>query len=137
MPTTRPGEFHGEVRDRGFERAGVSGRACGGGRSRYGTEGGPDARRAAAEEEERYRLEPAGKGELFARLAPSLTGSEPSRSHREVALALGIWEEAVKTSSLRLRKRFGRLLREEIRQTVEGDEEVDDELRYLLSAVRG
>ncbi len=81
-------------------------------------------------------FEAAGKGRLFAQLAPSLTGGEPARPHGEVALALGISEEAVRTSLLRLRKRFGRLLREEIGQTVKRADEVDDELRYLLSVVR-
>lgn len=78
----------------------------------------------------------AGKGKLFAVLAPSLTGSEPARPHRESAEALGLSEDAVKMSLLRMRRRFGRLLRDEIAQTVEDDEQVDDELRYLLAAVR-
>lgn len=81
-------------------------------------------------------FEAAGKGELFARLSPSLTGGEPAPPHREAAQALGISEEAVRASLVRLRRRFGRLLREEIRQTVETEDQVDDELRHLLSAVR-
>jgi RNA polymerase sigma-70 factor (ECF subfamily) len=80
-------------------------------------------------------FEAAGKERLFAALAPSLTGREAARPHREVADALGISEDAVKMSLLRLRKRFGRLLREEIAQTVEREDQVDDELRFLLSAV--
>jgi len=79
----------------------------------------------------------AGKESLYAHLSPSLTGSEPARPHREVAEALGISEDAVKMSLLRMRRRFGRLLREEISQTVEREDQVDDELRHLLSAVRG
>jgi len=82
-------------------------------------------------------FETAGKSRLFELLDPSLTGGEPGRPHREVAEALGISEDAVKMSLLRMRRRFGRLLREEIAQTVETDEEVDDEIRYLLSVVRG
>ena len=78
----------------------------------------------------------AGKERLFARLTPSLTGQEPARPHREVAADLGISEDAVKMSLLRLRKRFGRLLREEIAQTVEGTDQTDDELRYLLTVIR-
>jgi hypothetical protein len=39
-----------------------------------------------------------------------------------------------------LRERYRELLREEVAQTVEGPDEIDDELRYLcaaLSAVEG
>ena len=78
----------------------------------------------------------AGKGKLFTALAPSLTGSGPARPHRESAEALGLSEDAVKMSLLRMRRRFGRLLRDEIAQTVGDDEQVDDELRHLLAAVR-
>ena len=37
---------------------------------------------------------------------------------------------------LRLRRRFGRLLREEVAQTVATDEEIETEIRSLLAAVR-
>lgn len=89
----------------------------------------------------RHRLQEeftaAGKEELFSLLSPSLTGHEPSRPHRDVAAALSVSEDAVKMSLVRMRRRFGRLLREEIAQTVESEDQVDDELRYLLSVVRG
>lgn len=81
-------------------------------------------------------FEEAGKGPLFSGLAPSLTGGEEARPHREVAVELGITESAVKMSLLRMRRRFGRLLREEIALTVESEEEIDGELRHLLSVVR-
>ena len=45
-------------------------------------------------------------------------------------------EAAVKMAVTRLRRRFGRLLREEIAQTVEDEAEIDDEVRHLLSVVR-
>jgi hypothetical protein len=35
----------------------------------------------------------------------------------------------------RLRQRYGQLLREEVAQTVNSPEEVQDELRHLLSAL--
>ena len=35
---------------------------------------------------------------------------------------------------LRLRRRYGELLRNEIAQTVSGPEEVEEEMRYLLTA---
>jgi hypothetical protein len=37
---------------------------------------------------------------------------------------------------MRLRRRFGRHLRDEIAHTVPDSSEVDDELRYLLQVVR-
>jgi hypothetical protein len=37
---------------------------------------------------------------------------------------------------LRLRRRFGKLLREEVAQTVASDDEVETEIRSLLVAVR-
>jgi hypothetical protein len=36
---------------------------------------------------------------------------------------------------LRLRRRYGELLRHEIAQTVGGPEEVEEEMRYLLSVM--
>jgi len=45
-------------------------------------------------------------------------------------------EDAVKVAVHRLRRRFGELLREEIAETVGDPSEVDDEIRYLLGALR-
>jgi len=42
---------------------------------------------------------------------------------------------AVRTALHRLRQRFGRLLRDEVAQTVASEEEVDEEIRHLFSAV--
>jgi RNA polymerase sigma-70 factor (ECF subfamily) len=41
----------------------------------------------------------------------------------------------VKASVHRLRQRFGRLLREEIAQTVASPSEVDDEVKHLLGVI--
>ena len=43
----------------------------------------------------------------------------------------------MKVAVLRLRRRFGELLREEIEDTVREPDEVDDEIRYLLGVLRG
>jgi RNA polymerase sigma-70 factor (ECF subfamily) len=45
-------------------------------------------------------------------------------------------EGAVKVAVHRLRKRFGQLLREEVAETVDGEEAVAEELRFLLDALR-
>lgn len=45
----------------------------------------------------------------------------------------GMSHGAVRKAATDMRRRFGVLLREEVRQVVSNDEEVDDELRYLVS----
>lgn len=71
----------------------------------------------------------------FERLKEFLTGEEPRVPYKEVAAELGSSESAIKTSVHRLRRRFGEILRTEIAETVEGPDQVDDEVRYLLSVV--
>jgi hypothetical protein len=44
-------------------------------------------------------------------------------------------EGAVRVAVHRLRQRYGELLRSEIAQTVNGPEEVDEEMRYLMSVL--
>jgi RNA polymerase sigma factor (sigma-70 family) len=87
---------------------------------------------------ERLRVEAvaAGKEAEFERLSGCLTGREPREPYRDIALELGMNEAAVKTMVHRLRRRYGRLLREEIARTVARPQDVDDELRHLLSVVR-
>lgn len=68
------------------------------------------------------------------RLAAFLTDAGGPR-YKEVAEELGMSEAAVKVAVHRLRRRFGRLLREEVARTVENPEKVDDELRFLLSVL--
>jgi RNA polymerase sigma-70 factor (ECF subfamily) len=68
-------------------------------------------------------------------LRPSLTGAEPAH-YRDVASELGMTETAVKAAVHRLRQRYGRLLRDEIADTVADPAEVDDEVRHLLAVVQ-
>lgn len=84
----------------------------------------------------RHGLERAGQADLFRKLGPAVFGRGTVRPHRETARELGISEDAVKMSVLRLRRRFGKLLREEVARTVVEDADVDDEIRYLLTVVR-
>jgi RNA polymerase sigma-70 factor (ECF subfamily) len=76
-----------------------------------------------------------GERARFERLRPFLTGQEPHASYREVATDLGMREEAVKAAVHRLRRQLGRLLREQIADTVATPDQVDDEVRYLLRTV--
>jgi RNA polymerase sigma-70 factor (ECF subfamily) len=71
----------------------------------------------------------------FERLKTCLTGSEPAQ-YRDIAIALGMTETAVKAAVHRLRQRYGRLLRNEIAETVADEAEVDEEVRHLLAVVR-
>lgn len=77
-----------------------------------------------------------GKGPLFEVLQHCLTGDQDGLSYAEVATRLNLTEGAVKMVALRLRRRFGELLRQEIEQTVEQPRDVDDEIRTLFAALR-
>jgi RNA polymerase sigma factor (sigma-70 family) len=78
-----------------------------------------------------------GHSRLFERLKPCLTGERPARSYRELAADLEMTEDAVKMAVHRMRKRFAKTLRAEIAETVSTPEEIDDEIRHLLSLLRG
>jgi len=75
------------------------------------------------------------RGPEFETLKGYLTGEAPKVPYRQAASALRTSEEAVKTSVHRLRQRFGRVLREEIGETVSSPEEIDDEVRHLLRTI--
>jgi RNA polymerase sigma-70 factor (ECF subfamily) len=82
----------------------------------------------------RSESEAGGKGRLFVALKGSLTGEEPARS--ETAARLGMTEGAVKVAVHRLRQRYRELLRAEIAETVSDPSDIDDEMRYLVAALR-
>jgi RNA polymerase sigma-70 factor (ECF subfamily) len=89
---------------------------------------------ARAMEVLRAESEASGKGDLFEALKGSLMGEEPARS--ETAERLGMTEGAVKVAVHRLRKRYRELLRSGIAETVSDPSDVDDEMRYLVAAIR-
>ena len=74
------------------------------------------------------------KGNLFEQLKETLTGDASSR-YSEIANRLGMTEGAVKVAAHRFRQRYRELARIEVAQTLGPDENVDDELRYLLNAL--
>jgi len=76
-----------------------------------------------------------GRGELFDRLKPTLTGGDAT-GYADLAAGLGMSPGAVKVAVHRLRRQYRDALREEIAQTVDGPEEIDDELNRLLEALR-
>jgi RNA polymerase sigma-70 factor (ECF subfamily) len=70
------------------------------------------------------------------RLAAMLTDGGDTK-YRDVASELHMNESAVKVSVHRLRKRYAAILREEVLRTVSTPEAVDEELRFLLTALSG
>lgn len=85
----------------------------------------------------RREYEAAGQRDRHSALKPYLSESESAGSYAATAGQLGITEAAVKSAVHKLRQRFGQLLRAEIARTVSSPEEVDDELRHLIDALRG
>ena len=84
---------------------------------------------------ERLRDELAceGKADLFQRLQPCLTGAEQMLPYADLAALMGMTDNAVKMAVYRLRKRYGELLRAEIADTVAGPQEVEEEIRHLIT----
>ena len=80
------------------------------------------------------RYEVSGRHDLFVQLTPHLIGDEPA-SYAELACSAGVSEGALRVAVHRLRREFRSALRETIAETVERNEDVDDELRYLLQVV--
>ncbi len=84
----------------------------------------------------RNRLKSRNRSALFMHLRGLVTGHDTAR-YKEIALALGMSEGAVKQAALDLRREFGAVLRNEIRRTVTEESQVDGEVRYLLGLLRG
>lgn len=59
----------------------------------------------------------------------------PGPSNAEIAATHCLTEDAVKMRSMRLRKQWQRALREEVSKTVSSPEEIDPELRHLVSSI--
>ncbi len=75
------------------------------------------------------------KGELFREVKPLLSGERDATGYAAIGERLGMTEGATRVAVHRLRARYGELLRDEIAQTVHKPDDVDVEIRYLLSAL--
>ncbi len=86
---------------------------------------------------ERLRQEYAasGKAERFRVLEQFLPGEHADRTYEEAGRQLGVTESAVKSEVHRLKKRYRALLRTGVAHTVPSPEEIDDEIRYLVTLV--
>ena len=76
-----------------------------------------------------------GKEMQFEVLKPWLMGDAEGSSQAEVAAQLGMTPGAAKVAIHRLRHKFGEAIRREIAETVDTDEEVQEELRYLIEVL--
>jgi RNA polymerase sigma-70 factor (ECF subfamily) len=79
----------------------------------------------------------ASKAALFDQLKEFLVGERGHPTQAEIAVELSMTENAVKQAFHRLRQRYRVLLREEIAHTVAQPGDVEDELRHLVSVLRG
>jgi len=78
----------------------------------------------------------SGKANHFEMLKPVIGGDRADLPHALIAERLGLTENALNLALLRLRRRYGELIREEIAETVAAPNEVDDELRHLMQCIR-
>jgi RNA polymerase sigma factor (sigma-70 family) len=76
------------------------------------------------------------KGQLFELLKDIQPSERGELTYAEIGERLGMTEDAIKTAVLRLRRRQGEMLREEIAQTVARGEDIEEEIRHLLEALR-
>ena len=79
--------------------------------------------------------EKRGRRRVFDVLSVCLTGGGEDVCYAKFSTILGLSEVALKSLVHRLRGRYRALLREEVARTVEKPDEIDDELRYLFSAL--
>jgi RNA polymerase sigma factor (sigma-70 family) len=79
----------------------------------------------------------AGKKELFQLIQGCLPGADGESSYAEAGTALDLKESSVRMAALRLRRRYGQLLRQEIAQTLASPNEIEQEIRHLIEVTRG
>jgi RNA polymerase sigma-70 factor (ECF subfamily) len=81
----------------------------------------------------RQEFDAEGKGRLFEELKGFIWGDKSAASYAEIAGPLNLTEGTVKMAVHRLRRRFRELLRAEVAHTVARPEDIDGELRHLIS----
>jgi RNA polymerase sigma-70 factor (ECF subfamily) len=79
----------------------------------------------------------SGKSNLYERLKVFEAGDKDAPPYAQVAAELELTESGVKSAVFRLRQRYRELVREEVAHTVDRPEEVDAEIRYLISVISG
>ena len=75
------------------------------------------------------------KREFFEALQGFLPGGHGNISRAELAARRGVSVSAIDVAIHRLRQRFGAVLREQVAPTVSSQDEVEEEIRYLISVI--
>lgn len=83
----------------------------------------------------REECEARGRRRLFDLISGYLTADRADVSYASIAQKLSVTEADVKRLLHRMRQRYRHLLRDEVAQTVEHFEEVDEEIRYLCATL--
>ena len=83
----------------------------------------------------RAEFRESGREAFFDAVRASLTGEDDRAPSRDIAGRFGMTEASVRVTVHRMRLRYRTLVRAEVAATVEGEEAVDDELRYLQMAL--
>ena len=76
-----------------------------------------------------------GKAKLYEAIEPCLTQGAKAVNYGQVSGELGMTEGAVRVAVHRLRRRYRDLLKDEIAQTVDSPEQVEEEIAYLLNCL--
>jgi RNA polymerase sigma-70 factor (ECF subfamily) len=76
--------------------------------------------------------EATGRTDLFDEVRQLLSGERDGATYAAIGTRLSMTEGAVRVAVHRLRQRYGELLRAEIARTVGSENEIEEELRYLL-----
>jgi RNA polymerase sigma factor (sigma-70 family) len=76
-----------------------------------------------------------GKSDLFETLKDCLTRCTDAIKYADIGRRLDMTEGAVKVAVHRMRRRYRDLLRDEIVQTVDSPEQVEEEIAYLLNCL--
>jgi DNA-directed RNA polymerase specialized sigma24 family protein len=85
----------------------------------------------------RLREEYVRKGNeaLFEALKTFHTGDKSEASYAELSQRLGVPASTLRSHVRQMNRRKAQIIREEIKRTVETPEQIDEEIRYLLSVV--
>lgn len=75
----------------------------------------------------------SGRAALFQHLRASITRDDDAIGYAEIAKHHRTTPAAIKMAAMRLRARYQVILREEIARTVASTDEIEDEIRHLLS----
>ena len=76
-----------------------------------------------------------GRDDLFESISAFLNAESDETRYAELAGRLGLSDGALRTAVYRMRRRYRKLLRAEIAETVSTPEQTDDEIRFLLTTL--